>query len=333
MDRAKELQKVLAEERLRSSEWREKYQTLKELHFNLREDYLTSQSELKRTLEHTKQLKDSKDDELNDLKGQLEEKTKQIDCYLNDLKDKEKYEEYYKEKCRKEFEDASVKMRKNLDQLNVDKVRLCSDNDKLKQKIVYLEQEIEIKLRNLNLEYQNEMHKLEKERDDLKLQFKDAKKHPDYEKLIKLENENHELKEQINNLHNLVNDADDKYRRIDDERDRLINEQNIKLKKLEKELMNNDLEYGKQKQEYQQLKSKLENCENQLRNLKSELQDSRSIRENLIAEHSNELKRKQKEKDELQTQLNEEKIKYELEIDKIKQEKKSEFCRTFAKDI
>lgn len=57
MDKEKELKRILADERSRSVEWKLKYQTLKEAHLNLSEEYLSSQSELKKVLEHTKQLK------------------------------------------------------------------------------------------------------------------------------------------------------------------------------------------------------------------------------------------------------------------------------------
>lgn len=323
MDKEKELRKLLDKERIRCNTWRQNYQSLKDSHLNLQANYLASRSEQKKVLEHTKQIIESKDEELQILKGQLDEKMKQVEFYLNELKDKEKFEECFKEKCKQEFDEYSLKMKKDFEYLKMDKMKLINENGILKQKIEHLEQEIEIKLANLVLEHQNEINALTKMNEELRVKFRDAKKHPDYEKLIKLTNENQELKEQLNNQHVLIEDADEKYKKIDDEREKLINGLKSKLKNLESKFANAEQENAKQKQENLEFKNELINLENQLKNLKNTLQDEQRTKDGLMQQHSIELKRKQKENDDLKQLLNEEKHKFELEFDKLKQEKKS----------
>ena len=325
MDKEKELKKLLAEERVRSNHWRVNYQGLKDYHLKLQEDYLASKGELKSVLEATKQLKEAKDEELQQVKDQLEKKLKELDFYLNELKEKEKFEEAFKEKCRQELDEFSAKAKRDVEFLKMENMRLTGDRGMLKQRLEHLEQEIEIKLRNLVLEHQNELAGLGKERDDLRAQFKEAKKHPDYERMLKLTGENQELKAQIASLRELVDDADENCRKLNDEQQRLIDQQNAKLKKQEAKLADAEQECERQKQEVVQLKGELAVLDGQLKALRNSLKDEQCARESLVQQHSSELKRKLKEKDDLRQLLKEEKIKCELEIDKLKQEKKSGF--------
>lgn len=327
MDKEKELKKLLAEERVRSNHWRVNYQGLKDYHLKLQEDYLASKGELKSILEHTKQLKEAKDDELREVKGQLEEKLKEVDHYLTELKNREKFEECLKEKCKQELDELSAKAKRDVEYLKMENMRLASEKSMLKQRLEHLEQEIEIKLRNLVLEHQNELAGLGKERDDLRAQFKEAKKHPDYERLLKLTSENQELKNQMAALRELVDEADENCRKLNEEQQRLIDQQNAKLKKQETKLAGAEQEVERARQEAVQLRGELNAVDSQLKGLKNTLKDEQSARDILIVQHSNELKRKQKEKDDLKQLLKEEKIKFELEIDKLKQEKKSRFAR------
>ena len=323
MDKEKELKKLLAEERVRSNHWRVNYQGLKDYHLKLQEDYLASKGELKSVLEATKQLKEAKDAELLEVKGQLKEKLEQVNLCLAELKEKEKLEDGFKEKCKQEFDEFAAKAKREVEHLKIENMRLASEKGMLKQRLEHVEQEEEIKLRNLVLEHQNELAGLGKERDDLRAQFKDAKKHPDYERLLKLTNENQELKNQIASMHELVDDAGENCRRLNDEQQRLIDQQNAKLKKQETKLAGAEQEAERRAQEALQLRQELAALDGQLKAAKNSLKDEQLARESLVQQHANELKRKQKEKDDLRHLLKEEKIKYELEIDKLKQEKKS----------
>lgn len=334
MDKEKELKKLLAEERVRSNNWRSNFQKLKDIHLKLQEDYLASKGELKEVLEHTKAIKQRQDEELQQVKGQLEEKLKQVDYYLNELREKEKCEEQFKEKCKQELDELGQRMKKECECLRLEKMRLASEKGLLKQKLEHVEQECEIAARAMMLEHQNELAALAKEKDELRTQFREAKKHPDYEKLVKLTNENQQLKEQLAGLHALVDEADEKYRRIDDERERLIAKQNEKLKSQEAKLASGEQENERQRQEVQQSRTDLAALDGQLKGLKNSLKDEQAAREQLAHQHANELKRKQKEKDELRQHLKEEKIKFELEIDKLKQEKKSRFkCELLSANL
>lgn len=330
MDKEKELKKLLAEERVRSNNRRSNFEKLREIHLKLQEDYLASKGELKEVLEHTKAIKQRQDEELQQVKGQLEEKLKQVDFYLNELKEKEKFEEQFKEKCKQEIEELGQRMKKECECLRLEKMRLVSEKGLLKQRLEHVEQECEIAARNLMLEHQNELAALTKEKDDLRAQFREAKKHPDYEKLVKLTNENQQLKEQLAALRALVDETVEKYRLIDDERERLIAKQNEKLKSQEAKLANGEQETERQRLEAQQLRANMVALDGQLKAMKNSLADERAAREQLAAQHANELRRKQKEKDELRQHLKEEKIKFELEIDKLKQEKKSRFMCVIA---
>lgn len=327
MDKEKELKlkRLLADERNRCKEWRQNYESLKESHISLQVNYLESKSELKGVLEHAKQIKESKDNELEGMRNQLVEKEKQVEACLSELKDKANVEDYFKEKCRQDVDEFRAKARKECDLLRMEKMRLANENGILKQKNEHLEQEIEIKLRNLVLEHQNELNALSREKDELRTQFKEAKKHPDYDKLMKLTDENKELNDQISNLLALAADADDKYKRIDEDRERLINEQNTKLKRFETKLANSEQDGERQKQEIMRLKNEIKMQVNQVETLKNGLLDEQRSRESVGQQHLNELKRKQKETDDLKQQLNEANANYELLIDQLKQDKKSRF--------
>ena len=77
--REEELQSLLSQERLRSEQRRSNYNSLKEEHLRLQNEFLGLQAEMKQVLEETVYFKDKKNTELDQLLLTIEEKTKQVD--------------------------------------------------------------------------------------------------------------------------------------------------------------------------------------------------------------------------------------------------------------
>src|SRR5690349_15007730 len=77
--REEQLQGLLSQERQRSEQRRNNYNTLKEEHLRLQNEYLALQAEMKHVLEETVYFKDKKNAELEQLLQTIEEKSKSVD--------------------------------------------------------------------------------------------------------------------------------------------------------------------------------------------------------------------------------------------------------------
>lgn len=87
--REEELQVLLNEERKRSDQRRNNYNTLKSEHLHLQNEYLNLQTEMKQILEETMYFKEKKNNEVDELLKTIEDKGRQIEKLDKLLRDAE----------------------------------------------------------------------------------------------------------------------------------------------------------------------------------------------------------------------------------------------------
>ncbi|XP_060051528.1 centrosomal protein of 83 kDa [Erinaceus europaeus] len=173
-DSQSEFQKMLIDERLRCEHHKTNYQTLKNEHTRLQNEYMQSQNELKRLLNEKQTHQEKFQLLLEELKGELVAKTKDLEeTKLKVLSPQSM--ELLRARIQKEIETPMRERFKNLDD-EVEKYR--SEYNKLRYEYTFLKSEFEHQkdefarmLEEEKIKYASEIAALEKDKEELRHQL------------------------------------------------------------------------------------------------------------------------------------------------------------------
>ncbi|KAG8513995.1 Centrosomal protein of 83 kDa [Galemys pyrenaicus] len=165
-----ELQKMLIDERLRCEHHKTNYQTLKAEHTRLQDEYIKSQSELKHLLSERQTNQEKFQLLLEELRGELVEKTKDLEEMKLQVLTPQKLESL-RVKIQQELETPMREHFRNLDE-EVEKYR--AEYNKLRYEHTFLKSEFEHQkkefaciLEEEKIKYESEIARLEKDKEEL----------------------------------------------------------------------------------------------------------------------------------------------------------------------
>ncbi|ELW61501.1 Coiled-coil domain-containing protein 41 [Tupaia chinensis] len=165
-----EFQKMLIDERLRCEHHKTNYQTLKAEHTRLQDEYIKSQNELKRLLNEKQTHQEKFQLLLEDLKGELLEKTKLLEEIKLQVLTPQKLE-LLRAQIQQELETPMKERFRNLDE-EVEKYR--AEYNKLRYEHTFLKSEFEHQkeefariLEEEKIKYESEVARLEKDKEEL----------------------------------------------------------------------------------------------------------------------------------------------------------------------
>lgn len=232
--REQELQKLLAEERVRSEQRKNNYSTLKTEHLKLQKDFLTLQSEMRLILEETKSIKEKKDYELENMFKLIEDKDKVIDNLKIDLKERDP--QLIREGFAQELQEPIKRLQKDKEILVRDKERIVYELKIAKQKIDYLEKENLDSVERVKLTYEAEINLLKREKEEIRTKLIEANQSPDVKRLTDLSQENVKLNARIKSFQTTLEEAEAQYRKIQSKVESLVVEQERTEKEYEKQI-------------------------------------------------------------------------------------------------
>lgn len=222
MNREKELQSLLAEERERSEQRRLNYTRLKEEHIKLQKDFLTLTGELKNIL-HEDKLKEER------LTLQIDHVTKLVsekDRLIQDLR-----EEVASRDPSKIREKLSFELKEPLRRLQLEKEQVTRECEKLTYdlkvshlKVTQLEKEITDAIERTKLTFVAEINCLKREKEELKVTIAELSKLPDNQKLSTLMEENCRLKSKLTQNKVSLEESQINYNKICNRFDLLISQ-------------------------------------------------------------------------------------------------------------
>ena len=283
--REQELQKLLAEERVRSEQRKSNYSTLKEEHLKLQKDFLNLQTEMRQILSETKMIKEKKDNDLEEVLKVCEEKDKMIDSLKNELRERDP------QLIRSQFEDELKEPLKKLQQTNEmlirDKERINHQLNFAKQKIEYLEKENLDGIERIKLSFESEVNLIKREKEELRNKLMETSQLPDVKRFSELTEENVKLSAKIKSFQSTLEEAEQQYKKIQ-----------LKVESLVVEHENSEKEYEKQ---ILSLNSQLNNLRETNANLRQVIANHSKDKEELSADIErlkNEIKKLNKELDE-----------------------------------
>ena len=266
--REQELQKLLAEERVRSEQRKNNYSTLKEEHLKLQKDFLNLQTEMRQILSETKMIKNKKDEDLEQVFKVCEEKDKMIDSLKNELKDRDP--QLIRHQFEDELKEPLKKMQKTNEVLIKDKERLNYELKFAKQKIETLEKENIDSIERMKLFFDSEINLIKREKEELRNKLMEANQLPDVKRYLQLTEENSKLSAKVKSFQSTLEDAEQQYKRIQ-----------LKVESLVVEHENSEKEYEKQ---ISSLSSQLNAFRQNKTDLKQVIANHNRDKEELIAD-------------------------------------------------
>ncbi|XP_054974510.1 centrosomal protein of 83 kDa [Sorex araneus] len=169
-----EFQKMLIDERLRCEHHKTNYQTLKADHTRLQDEYMKSQNELKRLLNEKQTNQEKFHLLLEELRGELVEKTKNLEEVKLQVLTPQKLE-LLRAQIQQELETPMREQFRNLDE-EVEKYR--AEYNKLRYEHTFLKSEFEHQkeefarlLEEEKIKYESEIARLEKDKEELHKQL------------------------------------------------------------------------------------------------------------------------------------------------------------------
>uniref|UniRef100_A0A8C3X1J9 Centrosomal protein 83 n=1 Tax=Catagonus wagneri TaxID=51154 RepID=A0A8C3X1J9_9CETA len=202
-DSQSEFQKVLIDERLRCEHHKANYQALKTEHTRLQAEYIKSQNELKRLLNEKQTHQEKLQLLLEELRGELVEKTKDLEEMKLQVLTPQKLE-LLRAQIQQELETPMRERFRNLDE-EVEKYR--AEYNKLRYEHTFLKSEFEHQkeefarvLEEEKIKYQSEVARLEKDNEELHNQLFSADPTRDSKRVEQLIREKVHLHQKLNGL-------------------------------------------------------------------------------------------------------------------------------------
>ncbi|KAH9414811.1 establishment of centrosome localization [Dermatophagoides pteronyssinus] len=253
--REEELQKLLAEERKRSEQRRNNYNSLKGEHLKLQDQYLNLQAEMKQILEETVYFKEKKKEELEELLKINETKSKQIEKLEKNIRENDP--EILRIKLIDELDEPLKKAEKEKDKLNKDRERLCNELKLYKQQIEHMEKEHLDAIEKIKLSYEVELNLIKREKEEIRIRLVEASQVPDVKKLIDLSEENSRLNRRLQSAQDIIEQVEQKYKQIQQQIQDLVLENEQKEKIHESKIAHLQEQINEYKQEIKNLKIEL----------------------------------------------------------------------------
>ncbi|XP_027197822.2 uncharacterized protein LOC113792126 [Dermatophagoides pteronyssinus] len=253
--REEELQKLLAEERKRSEQRRNNYNSLKGEHLKLQDQYLNLQAEMKQILEETVYFKEKKKEELEELLKINETKSKQIEKLEKNIRENDP--EILRIKLIDELDEPLKKAEKEKDKLNKDRERLCNELKLYKQQIEHMEKEHLDAIEKIKLSYEVELNLIKREKEEIRIRLVEASQVPDVKKLIDLSEENSRLNRRLQSAQDIIEQVEQKYKQIQQQIQDLVLENEQKEKIHESKIVHLQEQINEYKQEIKNLKIEL----------------------------------------------------------------------------
>ncbi|XP_054167560.1 centrosomal protein of 83 kDa-like [Oppia nitens] len=297
-NREQELQKLLAEERLRSEQRKNNYSTLREEHLKLQKDFVTLQADMRQVLAETKQIKDKKDDEVDQMIKVCEERDKMIETLKSELKELDP--QVIKHQFEDELKEPLNKLHKSYETVIRDKERLGYELKIAKQKIEFLEKENLETIERLKLSFESEINLIKKEKEEMRNKLLEVNQLPDVMRFTDLNHENQRLSAKVKSYQTTLEDAEQQYKRIE-----------TKVESLVTEHENSEKSFGRQISE---LNSQLKSLSDNNLKLQQTISNNEREKENLLAE----IDRLRLETNRLNKMLDEKDKDFTTEKDRIK---------------
>ena len=310
MNREKELQALLAEERERSEQRKLNYSRLKDEHIKLQKDFLTLTGELKTVL-HEGKLKEERLTLQNDhLSKLLNEKDRMIDDLKSEIASRDP--SVVREKLIFELKEPIRRLEIEKEQLEREKERISYELKVSQVKVNHLEKEITEAIERTKLTFESELNCLKKEKEQLKVTISELSKSPDNQKLTSLLEENSRLKSKLTQSKIALEESEFNYSKVYNRLESLVSQ--IESRDLENEsilaTLKNQINTSREeseekdtiirasKRELNSLTDHLERTQRQLNEASAELTATKS-------KYQSELEELSREKDTLKTQLTE----------------------------
>nr|XP_027197822.1 centrosomal protein of 83 kDa-like [Dermatophagoides pteronyssinus] len=262
--REEELQKLLAEERKRSEQRRNNYNSLKGEHLKLQDQYLNLQAEMKQILEETVYFKEKKKEELEELLKINETKSKQIEKLEKNIRENDP--EILRIKLIDELDEPLKKAEKEKDKLNKDRERLCNELKLYKQQIEHMEKEHLDAIEKIKLSYEVELNLIKREKEEIRIRLVEASQVPDVKKLIDLSEENSRLNRRLQSAQDIIEQVEQKYKQIQQQIQDLVLENEQKERIHESKIAHLQEQINEYKQE-------IKNCKIELNVRNSEIEE------------------------------------------------------------
>ncbi|XP_044533708.1 centrosomal protein of 83 kDa isoform X2 [Gracilinanus agilis] len=198
-----EFQKMLIDERFRCEHHKTNYQTLKAEHTRLQNEYIKSQNELKQLLSEKQSLQEKFQLLLAELRGELVEKTKELEELKLQVLTPQKLE-LLRTQIQQELETPMRERFRNLDE-EVEKYR--AEYNKLRYEHTFLKSEFEHQkeeymriLEEMKIKYEAEVTRLEKDKEEVHNQLLNADPTKDSKRVEKLIREKVQLCQKLKGL-------------------------------------------------------------------------------------------------------------------------------------
>ena len=206
------MQKLLAEERVRSEQRKTNYSSLKEEHLKLQKDFLTLQSEMKQILAETKLIKDKKDEDINQVLKMCEEKDKTIETLQNELKERDP--QLIRSRLEDDLKEPIRKLEKNIEIVRRDKERFEYELKIAKQRNEFLEKENFESIERMKLTFEAEINVIKREKEEMRNKLMEINQIPDVKRFTELSEENSKLTAKVRAFQSTLEDAEQQYRKI-----------------------------------------------------------------------------------------------------------------------
>lgn len=192
MNREKELQSLLAEERERSQQRKLNYTRLREEHFKLQKDFLALTGQLK-VLLHENKLEEDRLILQNDHLGKL---MSEKDRLIDDLKSQidSRHPSVVRESLLKELKEPIRRLQFEKEQLERENERLSYELTVCQDKVNHLEKQINESIGRSKLTFEGEINCLKREKEQLKVTINQLSLLPENKKVNSLGEENCRLK-------------------------------------------------------------------------------------------------------------------------------------------
>ncbi|KAI1299218.1 Centrosomal protein of 83 kDa [Halotydeus destructor] len=232
--RERELQRLLAEERQRSEQRKNNYQTLKAEHIKLQKDFLALQSDLKGLLEETKAITVKRDAETSTLREALAHK----DAIVEELRKELSLRDIttVRNQVKEELEEPVRKLGRDCQVLERDKERLSFELKISKQQVEHLQKELVDSVERTRLSFESELNLVKKEKEELRGRYVELNQTPDAQRINLIVQENTRLKAKLNSFQTSFEEAEDNYKKVLDKLETLVRDHEHSEKELNKQL-------------------------------------------------------------------------------------------------
>lgn len=321
--REQELQKLLAEERVRSEQRKTNYSTLKEEHLKLQKDFLTLQTEMRQILSETKQIKDKKDEELDQVLKICEEREKLIESLKNELKERDP--QLIRNQFEEELKEPLKKLQKTNEIVVRDKERIGYELKIAKQKIDFLEKENLDSIERTKLSFESELNLIKREKEELRNKLIEINQLPDIKTITDLTQQNIKLNAKVKSFQATLEDAEQQYKKIQSKVESLVIEHENNEKQYEKQISSLNIQMNGLRENNSNLKQIINNNNREKEDLMTEIERLK----NEIIRLNKELEEKDRqfsiEKEKIKNSYSKSIRELEEEKDLISNEIKSEF--------